>query len=137
MSMQLPWVEFTFERLCKVCSPTTACGRRARLYSPTADEAHTTSPGTRDIWIFVSTSSPWSPFAPRESLSPTSEAVAWKRGALFLANPPPDEFVHIDEFGNEKSWYAKTNWNTTERTRLVVRLSNGEARRGNTDGEEC
>lgn len=61
-----------------------------------------------------STLSPWSPFAPREFLSPTSEAVAWKRGALFLANPPPDEFAHIDEFGNEKSWYAKTNWNTAQ-----------------------
>ncbi|KAG1794126.1 uncharacterized protein HD556DRAFT_440412 [Suillus plorans] len=59
-----------------------------------------------------STLSPWSPFAPREFLSPTSEAVAWKRGALFLANPPPNEFAHIDESGNEKSWYAKSNCRT-------------------------
>ncbi|KAG2142253.1 uncharacterized protein EDB93DRAFT_610207 [Suillus bovinus] len=56
-----------------------------------------------------STLSPWSPFAPHEFLSPTSEAIAWKRGALYLANPPPNEFAHIDEIGNEKSWYAKTN----------------------------
>ncbi|KAG2032305.1 hypothetical protein BDR03DRAFT_1095019 [Suillus americanus] len=61
-----------------------------------------------------STSSPWSPFAPHEFLSSTSEAVAWKRGALFLTNPPPDEFAHIDEFGNEKSCYPKTNWKTTD-----------------------
>ncbi|KAG1742515.1 hypothetical protein EDB19DRAFT_1701538 [Suillus lakei] len=56
--------------------------------------------------------SPWSPFAPHEFLSPTSEAVAWKRGALFLPNPPPDEFAHIDGFGNEKSWHTRANRKT-------------------------
>ncbi|KAG1740848.1 uncharacterized protein EDB91DRAFT_341743 [Suillus paluster] len=57
----------------------------------------------------ASTLSPWSPFAQH---SPTSEAIAWKRGALFLPNPPPDEFANIDEAGNEKSWYARANWKT-------------------------
>ncbi|KAG2153373.1 hypothetical protein DEU56DRAFT_775052 [Suillus clintonianus] len=61
-----------------------------------------------------STLSPWSPFAPPEFPSPTSEAVAWKRGALFLPNPPPDEFAHIDELGNEKPWYARENWKTAD-----------------------
>lgn len=61
-----------------------------------------------------STLSPWSPFAPHEFICSTSEAVAWKRGALFLTNPPPDEFAHIDEFGNEKPCYPKTNWKTAE-----------------------
>ncbi|KAG2366694.1 hypothetical protein BDR07DRAFT_1395513 [Suillus spraguei] len=63
-----------------------------------------------------STLSPWSPFAPHKFLSSTAEATAWKRGALFLTNPPPDEFAHIDEFGNEKSSYcANTNRKTADR----------------------
>lgn len=87
-----------------------------------------------------STLSPWSPFAPHEFLSPTSEAVAWKRGALFLANPPPDEFAHIDEFGNEKSWYSKTNqWKTADPDDGLsgfVTEKHAEGKRTVKDGEE-
>jgi hypothetical protein len=82
--------------------------------------------------------SPWSPFTPHEFLSPTSEAVAWKRGALFLANPPPDEFAHIDEFGNEKSWYEKTNWNAADQEWLSGPLTEKYAAEKRTvkDGED-
>lgn len=85
-----------------------------------------------------STLSPWSPFASHEFLSPTSEAVAWKRGALFLANPPPDEFAHIDEFGNEKSWHAKTNGNTADPDWLSGSLTGKHAagKRTVKDGED-
>ncbi|KAG0703319.1 hypothetical protein DFH29DRAFT_450122 [Suillus ampliporus] len=85
--------------------------------------------------------STWSPFAQHGFLSPTSEAVAWKRGALFLPNPPPDEFTNIDEAGNEKPWYARANWKTaqpddsaTERhaTGKWMVKDNGESRQLNT-----
>ncbi|KAG1879791.1 hypothetical protein F4604DRAFT_1751453 [Suillus subluteus] len=82
-----------------------------------------------------STLSPWSPFAPHEFLSSTSEAVAWKRGALFLTNPPPDEFAHIDEFGNEKSYYPNTNWKTADPDDWLSGSLTAKARRLKTGGE--
>ncbi|KAG2074804.1 hypothetical protein BDR04DRAFT_1092364 [Suillus decipiens] len=89
-----------------------------------------------------STLSPWSPFAPHKFLSSTTEAIAWKRGALFLANPPPDEFAHIDEFGNEKSSYcANTNGKTGDKDKdnwLSGSLTEKHVARKRTvkDGEE-
>ncbi|KAG1817994.1 uncharacterized protein BJ212DRAFT_1348147 [Suillus subaureus] len=86
-----------------------------------------------------STLSPWSPFAPHEFPSSTSEAVAWKRGALFLTNPPSDEFAHIDEFGNEKSCCPKTHWKTADLDDCLsgsLTEKHAEGKRAVKDGEE-